>query len=93
MSSRGYLRRVNGVVGQPLVVSAKCLASLVLFVSSIVPRLVGCDVRWLVDRAIASLLRGVAQSISRSVRRCSPTQRCSGLIQFSQLRFESIDSR
>ncbi|NJK54403.1 MAG: hypothetical protein HC936_19470 [Leptolyngbyaceae cyanobacterium SU_3_3] len=39
------------------------------------------------------MLREVARSVSRSVRRCSPTQRCSGLIQFSQLRFGSIDRR
>ncbi|NJK53190.1 MAG: hypothetical protein HC936_10955 [Leptolyngbyaceae cyanobacterium SU_3_3] len=45
---------MSGNVGQLLVVSAKCLASLVLFVSSIVARLVGCDASWFVDRTIAS---------------------------------------
>ncbi|NJR51439.1 MAG: hypothetical protein HC780_19535 [Leptolyngbyaceae cyanobacterium CSU_1_3] len=41
---QGYLPPLNTTVGQPLVVSAKCFASLVLFVVPIVPRLVGCDV-------------------------------------------------
>jgi hypothetical protein len=41
---------------------------------------VGCAVSWLVDRLIASLLRPVARRASRSVRSCSPTRRCSGLI-------------
>ncbi|NJK52453.1 MAG: hypothetical protein HC936_05760 [Leptolyngbyaceae cyanobacterium SU_3_3] len=44
----------------------------------------------LVDSSIARsqvMLREVARSVSRSVRGCSPTRRCSGLIESSQLRF------